>query len=301
MILWIGVFCGTSFRDMNSVGEVVCDDPHICHPRERASSRWLDTSPAWYAAGLPSSPVTFHSGGGHAGDMHWTIVPQGPSSRVPISQYPRGYPFAAVRRRHDILHPRVMGGGAYSLHHDGYILGFFRPSLESGEVGIYRFWAFSRGGGGLLSDTGDTGLRVTYSVPRFASCGSSTPQSRLAASDSEGGVKIGRLEGTHIISGWSARPAQGRAVSHSQFLQDAGGHPTAGDSHARLLLAWPQARSGSRRGAGGVVDRLPARFPRQFGRALASTHQRGASNQVGVETDAAAGGPHLEDFTGRKR
>ena len=76
-----------------------------------------------------------------------------------------------------------MGGDAYTLHNDGYILGFFRPTPESGEVGIHRFWAFSRGGGGLLSDPGDTDLRVTDLVPRFASCGSSTPQTRLAASD----------------------------------------------------------------------------------------------------------------------
>ena len=161
----------------------MCDDPHICHSSERASSGRLDTSPARSAAGLPSGPVTIHSGGGLVGDMHRTIVPQGPSSRVPISQDPGGYPFAAVRRRHDILHPRVMGGSAYTFHHDGYILGFFRPSLESGEVGIYRVRAFSRGGGRLLSDTGDTGLRATNSVPRFASCGSSTPQTRLATSD----------------------------------------------------------------------------------------------------------------------
>ena len=169
--------------DMDSVGEAVCDDPHICHPRERASSRWLDTSPAWCAAGLPSGPVTFYSSGGRVGDMHRTIVPQGPPSRISISQYPGGHSLAAVRRRHDILHPGVMGGGTYTLHHDGYILGFFRPTPESSEVGIHRLWAFSRGGGALLSDPIDTGFQVIDSVPRFASCGSSTPQTRLAVSD----------------------------------------------------------------------------------------------------------------------
>ena len=63
--------------DMDSMGEAVSDDPHICHPRERASLGWLDTSPAWCAVGLPSVPVTFHSGGGRVGDMYRTIVPQG--------------------------------------------------------------------------------------------------------------------------------------------------------------------------------------------------------------------------------
>ena len=169
--------------DMDSVGEAVCDDPHICHPREQASSGWLDTSPAWCAAGVPFGPVTFHPGSGCVGDMHRTIVSQGPPSRISIPQYPGRHSLAAVGRRHDILHPGVMDGGAYTLHHDGYILGLLKPTPESGKVGIHRLWAFFGGGGGVLSDPGDTGLRVTDSIPQFASCGSSTPLMRLAAND----------------------------------------------------------------------------------------------------------------------
>ena len=61
--------------DVGSMGEVVRDDPHLCHPRKRASSRRLDPSPAWHSAGLSTGPATVHSCCGRLGGVHIATFP----------------------------------------------------------------------------------------------------------------------------------------------------------------------------------------------------------------------------------
>ena len=37
----------------------MCDDAHVCHPGKRATSRRMDTPPAWDSTGLPLAPLLF--------------------------------------------------------------------------------------------------------------------------------------------------------------------------------------------------------------------------------------------------
>ena len=56
--------------DVGLMGEAVRVDPHLYHPRERASSRRLDTSSMRHSAGSSSGPTTIHPCGGRIGGVH---------------------------------------------------------------------------------------------------------------------------------------------------------------------------------------------------------------------------------------
>ena len=193
--------------NVDSMGEAVRDDPHLCLPRKRASSRRLDPSQARHSAGFSTCPATVHSCCRRLGGVHITTLPQRPSRRFSVPWHPWRHPPAAICRRYDLFHPGVLGGCARTLHHDGYLLRFLKPPTEPSKVVLHRLWAIPGGDGGLLSDFDDSNWRVTDPILGIVSGGSLTTNSGLAAGVGKGGDATGRMASTPLIAGWSPRPA----------------------------------------------------------------------------------------------
>ena len=127
------------FGDVGSMGEAVRVDPHLCHPRERASSRRLYTSSARHSIGLSSDPTTIHPYSRRIGGVHIATLPKRPPRGVSNPWHSWRHPHTAICRRHDFFHPEVLGGRAHTPRHDGY-LGFFRPPTEPSKVVLHRLW-----------------------------------------------------------------------------------------------------------------------------------------------------------------
>ena len=60
--------------DMDSVGEVVSDDPHFCCSCERAAIRRMDSPLARHSTGLPFGPTPIYSRCGRLGSVHFAAV-----------------------------------------------------------------------------------------------------------------------------------------------------------------------------------------------------------------------------------
>ena len=128
-------------RGVGSMGEAVRVDPHLCHPRERASSRRLDTSSAPHSAGLSSGPTPIHPCGGRIGGVHSATLPKRLPGKVSAPWHSWRHSLAAICRRCDLFHLGVLGGRAHTLRHDGYLLGSIRPLIEPNKVVLHRLWA----------------------------------------------------------------------------------------------------------------------------------------------------------------
>ena len=94
-----------------------------------------------------------------------------------------------------------MGGRTHPIHHDGYILELFGPSIESSQVVIHRLRALLRGTDELCSDLGDSYQSLVDTLLGSAFGGSPVLYPRLATGAGESGDAIGRLEGTFSLAG----------------------------------------------------------------------------------------------------
>ena len=94
------------------------DLSHFCHPGTRTTARELDPPSAGDSTGLPIGSIIIHPCGGCLSGVYVTIM----SERIPhwfsVAKRVILCTLVVICRRHDILHPGILGGCAHLVHHD---------------------------------------------------------------------------------------------------------------------------------------------------------------------------------------
>ena len=117
-------------RDMGAVGEAVRHDSHFYHLGTWATARELDPPPVGDSTGLSIGSIIIYPCSRCLSNVYDVIM----SERIPhpISVAKRAYwrTLVAICRRHDFLHPGILGGCAHLVHHEGHFLGLLWLTIE---------------------------------------------------------------------------------------------------------------------------------------------------------------------------
>ena len=125
-------------------------DSNICHPVTGTTTRELDSSPARDPIGLPAGPIIIHPSGGCLSGVYNAIMSERIPHRISVAKRAILRTIAAICRRHDILHPGILGGCAHLIHHDGHFLRLLWPTIKQSEIVLHRIRTISGGVGRVL-------------------------------------------------------------------------------------------------------------------------------------------------------
>ena len=278
-------------RDVGALGEAVRYDLHLCHPGERSAARGTNSPSTRHLEGLPPDPLTFHPSNGCLGNMHSAGMLARHPIRSPVGQPSQWHTLAAICRRSDILYPRIHGGGADTLDHDGRLLGFLWSSTEPSQVHLRRVRATSEGDGWLLPYLGDAHWSPTDPVLRSATCQLPASALGLASSVREGGNMSGRMAGMPPIARGSSGSVKGGPGRYTYILhvdlQDVSRcQETSREDNTKLLLARFPVQGVMGDGARCVDYHVPTCVSRRARHTSPSTYQHGSSDPVGAADDA---------------
>ena len=125
-------------------------DPHIYHHGIGTTARELDPPPAGDPTGLPTGSIIIHPCGGCLSGVYYAIMSERIPHRISVAKSAILRTLAAISRRHDILHPGILGDCAHLIHHDGHFLRLLWPIIKLSEIVLDRIRTISGGVGGVL-------------------------------------------------------------------------------------------------------------------------------------------------------